>query len=113
MPPRNSYTKSFRKYKYDSPKVECSIKDEAIENALLKPSKAINNGYYISFEKYKHDKEIKGLNPADACIELEKDLEDGDPRYINTDWYRGRACGDLEAWGNEAERRKRKYFGHS
>lgn len=92
MPPRNSKTKAFRKYHYVSEGSK-KIPIETIYNNILKPETAINNDYEKDFKAYKKRMEDQGIDiqkRIQACI---KDDQDGDPRYMNTDWYQDKLKG--------------------
>lgn len=91
MPPRNSMTKAFRKYHYvQSPNAQ-KIPIEKIYDTILKPQNAIGNELESEFEKYKAARLAQGLDLTSCIDEALKADDDGDPRYINKQWYKERA----------------------
>lgn len=94
MPPRNSNTKAFKKYNYiKSPNAKI-IPIETIYGNILKPENSINNEYYKSLEAYKKKMSDDGIDIQKRIQKLFKDDDDGDERYINTDWYKRKLEGD-------------------
>jgi hypothetical protein len=93
MPPRNSRTKAFRKYNYVKSPDAVSIPMEKIYNTILKPEDSIGNSIYKQFEEYKNERAAKGMNLTAPIDRMIKSDEDGDPRYINKQWYKNRAKG--------------------
>jgi len=93
MPPRNSRTKAFRKYRYVKSPTAKSIPYDTILNKILKPYDAVNNPIFQEFEKYKQDKLIGGIDPGSIVDSVLKSDEDGDSRYVNKRWYINRAKG--------------------
>lgn len=96
MPPRNSNTKPFkryRKYNRDEDSKEVQV---VLENAILNPEKALNNKYNKLFEQYKIDRVNRGLDIAQTINNMEK--EEGDLRYKDSNWYKERAKGEIGGW---------------
>lgn len=97
MPPRNSITKPFKRYEKSSNnelwKTGVTIPMGVIYEKILKPKQVMNNTYLESFEEYKRNK-IKYKDPISSSFDkMLKADDEGDPRYINRDWYRNRAKG--------------------
>lgn len=92
MPPRNSRTKSFKKYRLLTSHAK-KIPMTKIYDAIFKPEECINNSFQRKFEDYKRDCFAKGLSATKSADESIKSDEDGDKRYVNKQWYRNRAKG--------------------
>ena len=93
MPPRNSDTKAYRKYRTIGPKNETNITKESIYESIIDPTKAINNPYNTAFEQYRAQKIASGEIISDSIDRELKDDDDGDPRYVNKKWYQNKAKG--------------------
>ena len=88
MPPRNSKTKAFRKYHYvHSPNAQ-KIPMERIYDAIVKPQNAVGNKLEEEFREYKACKIAEGIDVGSMMDAVLKADDDGDPRYINQDWYK-------------------------
>ena len=105
MPPRNSITKPFRRYRshadgsYNSisrntnPKLGTTMED-VNERGILKPLDAINNNKdRESFEKYRAENGLGIKNKKASIMEVTKSDNEGDSRYVNKSWYQERAKG--------------------
>ena len=91
MPPRNSMTKAFRKYHYVPSPTSPKIPIEKIYDTILKPQNAIGNTFETEFEQYKAARLAQGLDLTSCIDEALKADDDGDPRYVNKDWYKEKA----------------------
>ena len=84
-------TKAFRKYRYVQSPTSPKIPMEKIYDTILKPQNAIGNQWQTEFEQYKMAKMREGIDVASGIDECLKADDDGDPRYINKDWYKEKA----------------------
>lgn len=91
MPPRNSVTKAFRKYHYVKSPTSPVIPMEKIYDAILKPQNAVGNSWEKEFQEYKAAKLAEGIDITQYIDSALKADDDGDPRYINRDWYKEKA----------------------
>lgn len=94
MPPRNSMTKAFRAYHYDKSPTAQHIPLEKIYDMILKPEESVNNVHYRDLEAYKKKMADEGIDIQKRIQKSFKDDDDGDPRYVNTDWYQRKLKGD-------------------
>lgn len=96
MPPRNSKTKAFRKYHYvQSPNAQ-RIPMERIYDCIVKPQNAVGNKFEEEFRQYKASKLAEGIDITTIVDEMLKPDDDGDPRYINKDWYKEKVGRDVD-----------------
>lgn len=107
MPPRNSNTKPFRKYRnFNSDPSEKRFDDSKylsdLNKAILNPEKCLNNKFYKDFNEYKNKRTIQGLEIGESMQSLEK--EEGDLRYKNSEWYKSRAKGEVGSWNQTRKR---------
>ena len=93
MPPRNSITKAFRKYHYVSTGAT-HVPIETIYDKILKPEECLDNQIKRDFDDYRNRMKNSGVDIQNEIQKIFKDDDDGDPRYINTDWYRSKLEGE-------------------
>lgn len=97
MAPRNSKTKIFRQYKQRNwaPSAETAINNNEqilrLYSCIMDPS-VVHNEIHNDFEDYKMRKQMAG-EEVDNIESLIKDDMDGDPRYVNQEWYQKKAKG--------------------
>ena len=84
-------TKAFRKYHYVQSPTSPKIPIEKIYDTILKPQNAIGNTFETEFEQYKAARLAQGLDLTSCIDEALKADDDGDPRYVNKDWYKEKA----------------------
>ena len=90
MPPRNSDTKAFRPYKCQNKNHNTGLD---INSLFYQPQDAINNEFNNSFQTYLAEKQSNGLDVEQVILDITKEDEDGDKRYVDKQWYRDRMRG--------------------
>lgn len=91
MPPRNSNTTTYKPYRKEGRSAKIPI--EHIYDSILKPEKSINNPIFKEFEAYKQKAIFDGIDIEEKIQNIFKDDQDGDERYVNSDWYQDRLKG--------------------
>lgn len=94
MPPRNSSTKAFRKYHLSTSGNANPIPISKIYDHILKPEQCLDNEIFKEFNDYKSRMKNAGVDVQTQIKKIFKDDDDGDPRYINTSWYRNKLEGE-------------------
>ena len=97
MPPRNSTTKAFKKYLSVSTKENrYHVPLEKIYDIILKPEDCLDCQISKDFTAYKERMKNSGIDIQTKIQKVFKDDKDGDPRYVNSEWYRNKLEGDYE-----------------
>ena len=62
----------------------------------MKPEDCLDSLIPKDFAAYKERMKNAGIDIQSKIQKVFKDDDDGDPRYVNTDWYRNKLEGDYE-----------------
>ena len=88
-------TKAFRKYHYVS-SGGVHVPLEKIYERILKPEDCLDNQIFKDFNAYKDHMRNSGVDIQQKIQKVFKDDDDGDPRYVNQDWYKSKLEGEYE-----------------